>query len=324
MNNGRTDVIAAAQGRWPGVLTHFGVDEKTVSGKHCPCPMCGGKDRFRVISKEGPLRWICNQCGSGDGMDLLMQFLKVDFKTAAERVKPMVYQVRYAPPQKQKSRQEKRKIMAELTKLWKEADPQHDVLHEYLQYRGLRPEEYAGADLRLHPELPYYDDEGNMTGKLPCMLARIADRSGKLACLHRTYLHKSAEDWMTKKKISKVAREWAGGGIRLFGTKDADTLIVTEGIETALSMRAIWRRRAVKLAPPPVWAMVSANNLERAAIPEHIKTVIIGGDNDATFTGQKAAYTLANHLHLAGDRIVRVSIPQTVGDWNDVLKEGQA
>ena len=41
------------------------------NGRHCPCPVCGGKDRFRFDNKDGRGTYICNQCCSGDGLELI-------------------------------------------------------------------------------------------------------------------------------------------------------------------------------------------------------------------------------------------------------------
>ena len=49
----RRNVNEIATGRWPNILAHFGVAEKFLTGKHGPCPICGGKDRFRFDNKEG-------------------------------------------------------------------------------------------------------------------------------------------------------------------------------------------------------------------------------------------------------------------------------
>ena len=36
-----------AVGRWKSILPAFGVTPQQLTGKHGPCPLCGGKDRFR-------------------------------------------------------------------------------------------------------------------------------------------------------------------------------------------------------------------------------------------------------------------------------------
>ena len=60
--------VERATGRWPGILKHFGLDDRTLSGDHCPCPVCGGKDRFRFDDKEGRGTYYCSHCGAGHGM----------------------------------------------------------------------------------------------------------------------------------------------------------------------------------------------------------------------------------------------------------------
>ena len=42
-----------ARGRWPGILTALGVPAKALRNRHGPCPVCGGKDRFRFDDKGG-------------------------------------------------------------------------------------------------------------------------------------------------------------------------------------------------------------------------------------------------------------------------------
>lgn len=64
----------AAAGRWPEVLaTLGGLPRESLSGKHGPCPKCGGTDRFRFIDQESGACY-CNQCfctGNGDGISAL-------------------------------------------------------------------------------------------------------------------------------------------------------------------------------------------------------------------------------------------------------------
>lgn len=84
-----SDVAAAACGHWPELLAVVGIDTPS-RGKHGPCPACGGKDRFRLDDKEGRGTWICNQCGNGDGLDLLVRVTGKSTKEAAELLAPLV------------------------------------------------------------------------------------------------------------------------------------------------------------------------------------------------------------------------------------------
>lgn len=85
-----SDVVTAAGGRWPELLAAVGIDTPRL-GKHGPCPVCcDGKDRFRLDDKEGRGTFICNQCGAGDGLDLVCKVMGKTPKEAAELVAPLV------------------------------------------------------------------------------------------------------------------------------------------------------------------------------------------------------------------------------------------
>src|SRR5439155_22198569 len=84
LRNGTTPMlnstIERAKGRWPGILAALGIPANALTGKHGPCPMCGGKDRFRFSDNDGSGDYICSQCGAGYGMRLLEKFHGWDFK----------------------------------------------------------------------------------------------------------------------------------------------------------------------------------------------------------------------------------------------------
>lgn len=65
-----SDITAAAHTRWPVVLPLLGI-VVPAHGQHGACPRCGGTDRFRFDDRDGRGTWICNQCGAGDGLDLV-------------------------------------------------------------------------------------------------------------------------------------------------------------------------------------------------------------------------------------------------------------
>ena len=84
---------------------------------------------------------------------------------------------------------------------------------------------------------------------------------------------------------------------------------IGEGIETAL---AASRRFGV-----PVWAAGNAVLLDAWMPPAGVEAVLIAGDNDASWTGQAAAFSLARRLVRDG-YAVEVQIPGAIGkDWAD-------
>ncbi|QBY43665.1 primase-helicase zinc-binding domain-containing protein [Arsenophonus nasoniae] len=77
-----------ATGRWQGILASLGAEVPL--NRHTACPACGGKDRFRFDDKEGNGTFICNQCGSGDGLDLVRRLFNVDVTEAAKEVAKVI------------------------------------------------------------------------------------------------------------------------------------------------------------------------------------------------------------------------------------------
>src|SRR5690606_38385465 len=48
-----------------------GIETRFLRNKHGPCPLCGGKDRFRWDDRDGSGSFYCNQCGPGPGLLLV-------------------------------------------------------------------------------------------------------------------------------------------------------------------------------------------------------------------------------------------------------------
>lgn len=62
----------AALGRWKDMIfPAFGLQVPAKPNVHGPCPICGGKDRFRCDDLLGKGTWYCNQCVAGDGFSLI-------------------------------------------------------------------------------------------------------------------------------------------------------------------------------------------------------------------------------------------------------------
>lgn len=88
MNYNKDDVIDNAKGNWRSILSAAGFPVDLLDGKHHPCPLCDGTDRFRAfndVDETGGV--ICNQCHEGgDGFATLMWFCKWSFIEALEFV----------------------------------------------------------------------------------------------------------------------------------------------------------------------------------------------------------------------------------------------
>ncbi|NUE96310.1 DNA primase [Gilliamella sp. ESL0232] len=78
------EITAQAVDKWDYIFQSLGIE--VGNGKHCPCPVCGGKDRFRFDNQNGRGTYICNQCGSGDGLELIKNYYQCDAKEASNKV----------------------------------------------------------------------------------------------------------------------------------------------------------------------------------------------------------------------------------------------
>jgi putative DNA primase/helicase len=282
-------ISETARGRWHGILTQLGINPKLLRNRHGPCPICGGKDRFRFDDREGKGTWICNKCGSGDGAELVKRVRGVEYREAARMIEGAAGKVgvRQSWAPKTASRDE-------LNQLWKRAQPitPTSVVGRYLMHR-----------CGFIPNSNVLRENGNE------MLAIVSghntdDRNG--VTLHRTMIgFGDVVQWrrlMPGRLPDNVA-------IRL--SSFTSRLGIAEGIETALSASVLFN--------VPVWAAISAPLLKKWRPPEGIEKVIIFGDNDENFTGQEAAFALARVLK--NDVEVDVKIPSIPAwDWNDVQR----
>lgn len=300
-----------ARGRWAGLLPMLGVDSRFLSGrKNGPCPICGGKTRFRFDDLEGRGTWICNHCGAGDGADLAMKVLGIDFKELAERIGPLIGEVKPTAPKKGRDEADTRKSLNALWQASKRVE-RGDAVSRYLAARvGL----VSVPDcLRTVERLRYQDDKPSFH---PGMIAKVAGLDGQGVNIHRTYLTadgRKADVESPRRMMQGTVPD--GSAVRLF--PHSAVLGIAEGIETAFA--------AASLFGVPVWAALNSVMLAKWEPPAGVEEVVIFGDADKKFAGQAAAYALAKRLQppLFEGR-VRVEIPETLGsDWCDVFNTGR-
>ncbi|MHC4067874.1 MAG: toprim domain-containing protein, partial [Planctomycetota bacterium] len=98
----------------------------------------------------------------------------------------------------------------------------------------------------------------------------------------------------------------AQGAVRL--APAGDELVLTEGIETALSI--------LQATGKPTWACLSTSGLKTVILPPEVATVTIAADGDEP--GLKAAEKAAARFCHEG-REVKIARPPAGYDFNDLL-----
>lgn len=249
------EVVQAASGQWPFVLQRLGIKVLGSPSKHSACPVCGGKDRFRFDDKDRGAH-ICNQCGAGDGLDLVQKAHQVSAAEAANQVASVLNHVNSSRAggitySRQKGQQEtenrRQSFMSKYLAMVAKAIPGQS---KYLSAKGLNDERFL-----LLPNgtllLPLVDETESVTA------AQSITISGE------------------KKLLPGSAKR---GAWYALSTADATSdIIVCEGLATGLS---------VQLMQPDSMVVVGldAGNLTPVAQAMRRKypnsRIIIAADND--------------------------------------------
>jgi putative DNA primase/helicase len=311
MKNRPSTTKERARGRWLQILPALGIDAKFLTGRNCPCPICGGKDRFRFIDRRpGDGMWLCNQCHPrpGPAIDLAVAYSGRPFREAArviddilgDRVVPMVRRLP-AP-------EDMAKDISRAKTCWHRGAPvgHDDVVDRYLRHRRAGLDTYP-ACLRTSTREPYWND--GAVSRHPAMLALITDPAGKPISVHRTYLAANGGDKADLDPPRKAVSPFGHGPtIRL--APIAPIMGIAEGIETALS--------AAKLFSVPVWSVLSDFGIATFEPPPELERLIIFADHDLHGAGRRAAHSLIAGLSIPTE----IRMPEQPGDWNDVLVRG--
>ncbi|MEX3015982.1 primase-helicase zinc-binding domain-containing protein [Gymnodinialimonas hymeniacidonis] len=299
-------VVDEFTGLWRRILVNAGIPSEFLSARHGPCPLCGGKDRFRFDDVGGNGTWFCNQCGNGNGYELLKRRLGIrGFPEAKDEARRLLGAT--TGPVNAFFSSGKKNNPADFDqqkRLWEQA---HQITPSseaglYLTSRELDLP-YDAEYLRVSASPISYDG----SQRFVAMLAKLVDQDGNFVGLHKTHLLGGMKAPVPKPKTFGRGSKLDGGFVG-DGLHNSEIFGIAEGIENAMA--------ASVLFGCPVAAAVTADNLSKFKPPVGVRVVNIYADNDPS--GEAKAERLRRRLEDAHFE-VHVEYPCDGKDWCDEL-----
>ena len=267
-----------------------------------PCPVCGGTDRFSVHQQTAQI--YCRNCKPGGKSSEERQAYHAIIKQITARART-IKPVLASQQAHQISRSAEFSPQQRAQRLFNAGQP---IKGTYAQ-QWLANQRHITIDsskLRYHPAI-YHKD---LAGRYPCLLVRFDHcKTGELTAVQRIFF-----TLREKKHRKRFTGSPKNCGALLAGDLNHKTIILTEGVEDALSIIHVVNKVAV-------WACGGELNLEHFVIPESASAILIAADSDQV--GLRAAGKLAQRAQSTGRKVRIIQPTKHQGDWNDLLVSGQ-
>lgn len=308
------EVTAAADGNWPYVLAGLSIDVPDSSRRHTPCPACGGTDRFR-FDDNGRGSFICNQCGAGDGLDLIKKVNNCD-TTEAAQLAADVLGIDYRAAQTDPAAASQRREQLEADLQQREQERQQQAAEDAEQRRATFARLYAGMRQSvMQGESEYLQSKGLTGFNYPVMpdgslLLDLVDESGAVAAAQ------TITPQGEKRLLKGSAKRGAYHAVN--APEAPQSVAIAEGLATALTCHLICRD-ALTVTAIDAGNLLPVAEVMRRKYPQ--AQIIIAADNDhhegQANTGKDAAEKAA--LSVAG----WISLPPTdhKADWDDYRQQ---
>lgn len=298
------EVTAAATNRWPEILDFIGVNVPASPRTHTACPACGGKDRFRFDDK-GRGSHFCNQCGAGDGLDLIAKVRCCDITTAAQLAADALG-IDYRTAKMQEVTSQRKSLSA--TKGQKSALDQEQHTKFADRYRKLGQKVTFG-------ESPYLQSkglEGFTFSILPDggLLLPLRDESGEVVAAQT--ISPSGE----KRLIAGSAKK--GSFYTINAVETPPYILIAEGLATALSVH-LMRPDALTVAAIDAGNLLPVAQVLRVSHPD--AQIIIAADNDLAEGAKNVGIEHAEKAALAVAGWVSAPPTDKKADWDDYRQQ---
>jgi hypothetical protein len=268
---------------------------------HCRCPAHNGNSTSVLALKNAPSGQLLVKCFRGCAkseihreIDRLLQEGRFELSRPAQNLSASVNDAGEHEQTGWAARVWHSCQLAEESLVWK-----------YLRGRGIALSPLPST-LRFHPNLTHKPSDR----RWPAMVALVQDVVGQPRAVHRTWLSLDG-DAKAPIEPNKMSLGPVGGCAVRLG-EATDTVVITEGIETGLSVTGI-------LAGQPIWASLSTSGMKAVQLPPSIRTITIAADNDAP--GIEAAQTLCRRLDAEGRSVTMIKPNRKGADFNDIVLE---
>lgn len=273
------------------------------------CPFHDEKTpSFHVNDEKGV--YFCFGCAaSGDAIKFLRLVENLTFAEAVARLGGEPPRHMPQPPGPRPPDPDRLASIALARSIWQEAKPIADTLGErYLRGRGILGP--LPPSLRFAWTPLWHDRKTGRTGpRMPGVICACQDGNGRITGVQRILLDRSGAKAAIKRPKRNIGQVW-GGALRLAAV--GPTIILCEGPEDGLSL-------AMRYPDLPVWVTLGTGGLSQVVLPDIVREVILGGDNNAP---GRAAVARAQEAYIAQHRgVTPLFPPPTYEDFNDELRD---
>ncbi|MBR0668273.1 hypothetical protein GXW71_28230 [Roseomonas hellenica] len=267
------------------------------------CPVCGyGGDTLAVRDGDHRAVFHCHNCADGPGIaSVIRAALGEDAFAGGEQ---HAFDRAAIEAREAERKAERERAKAKALEVWNKAVPIDGTpAQRYLAGRGL-----PGV---ITPALRFGNVFNAELGRrVPAMIGAVTrPGSDEVIGIHRTFIDAEGNGKARDVLVHKKTLGQIGGAVVALDTwKHGETLVIAEGVETALSAKVLVGHGAA-------WAAIAANNLPRLALRDDVRDIFISADPDEA--GQREAWAAAARFKAEGRRVT-VGTPRS-GDANDEL-----
>ncbi|MGK8418382.1 DUF927 domain-containing protein [Proteus mirabilis] len=299
------EVKLKANGQWQAILSHLGAEVPL--NTHTACPHCGGKDRFRFDNKDGNGTFICNQCGSGDGLDLVQRVLGVSVTEAAKEVANIIgIDTRSAcPPAYRRSEIKAQQDELKAQQAEKQANEKREKHKRFIERynRTIANVQRGRSDYLKAKGLHGFEMDLLQDGSL---IIPLLDAGGVITGAQTI---KPNGD---KRLLSDSSK--SGSYYPINEPVNVSTVIIAEGLATALTCHLI-QPEAHTVAAIDAGNLIHVAKVMQVKYPE--SKIIIAGDNDIKPDQDNTGKLAAEKAAKAVNGVAVLPPTDDKADWDD-------